>query len=713
MNSTVGTYTKDPSFWNTRFRLLQPNLRLTDASGLDIRAMVKETADYGANAILVNGGGIVAWYPTDHPYQRVNEYMEGDFLGEVINAAHERGLKVLVRMDVSKSFPHVLEQHPDWFRRDDKGQVMKHWEMLMTCPTGPYWEDYAFQVIEELLGRYPMDGLFFNAFNYLRCCCDRCRQLFAERTGHELPLQEDWSDPAWRAFVAYRYERFADYNRRLAEFIGRISPGTVLTIDTNITSDSYRGIRESGWHTSQFAQSNACITSEAFNFFDRPFPKWPYWAGEEVKLGSHIKQTCIILSYSKTIYSRRSAQPAAQIGYDLMQIAANGGSPAVAVSGTFSQDDRQGMPMVRQMMSYLAEHEQEYNTMTPVADVAILYSQRTADVYGRKDPADRWQAHYRGMYEMMAESHIPFTVLHEGSLTPDTLRKYRCLLLPNAASLSDEEAAVIDSYVEQGGHLIATMESGLYDADGRKRPKLALECIGRQEIATAGAGGAGTQASGAESAGAEAAEFTYLTVKDKVLLGKYSADTDLLMLEGRLLLTEPARGSGPGGEEETDLFGIPAVRNTTPEFAYWESVSAAPGLIRRAYGKGTSAYLPWAIDKLYHLMGVPEYKEVLAGLVRRASGPLTIQCDAPAGVECTVASRKDGGYLIHLLNGVAAQGKPLAETVAVSDIRLRVKGSFRTAASLNTGNRYPVEQEGIYSHFLIPVLGLYEAIVVH
>src|SRR5690606_12638449 len=44
-------YEKDASFWQSRFRLIQPNLRLIDAEGLDVNAMMDEVADYGANAV--------------------------------------------------------------------------------------------------------------------------------------------------------------------------------------------------------------------------------------------------------------------------------------------------------------------------------------------------------------------------------------------------------------------------------------------------------------------------------------------------------------------------------------------------------------------------------------------------------------------------------------------------------------------------------------
>jgi len=42
MNENNGnrTWRKDPSFWGTRFRLIQPNLRKIDAKGLDVRALM-------------------------------------------------------------------------------------------------------------------------------------------------------------------------------------------------------------------------------------------------------------------------------------------------------------------------------------------------------------------------------------------------------------------------------------------------------------------------------------------------------------------------------------------------------------------------------------------------------------------------------------------------------------------------------------------------
>ncbi len=388
----------------------------------------------------------------------------------------------------------------------------------MTCPTGPYWEENSFKVIKELLEKYEIDGIFFNAYNYFICHCTRCRHLFKKVTGYDLPELEDWSEPEWRAFVNFRYVTHADYTKRLSNFIEDISPGTILTVDTNITSDGYKGIRDSGWETSLIAEGTGCITSEAFNFFDRPFPRWTYWAGEEVKIGNHFNQTMIILNYSYSIFSRRSAQPPLQIGYDLMQIAANGGSPSIALSGTFKQDDRKSLPMIKEILRFLEENEKEYQHSKPIEELAIVYSQQTADYYGA-DEASNWQKHYRGVYECLVESHLQFTVLHEKALNTVDLDTFKCIILPNTAIISKDAAEKIDNYVSKGGHIIATYETGFYDEGGFQLSENSLKCLNRKLKAR------------------EATEGSYLKIHNKKLF-PYFNEIDLVMLLGSFILTE-------------------------------------------------------------------------------------------------------------------------------------------------------------------------------
>jgi hypothetical protein len=68
--------------WDLPLRVVQFLLRNVDAATESPRALVDAAADWGANAILLNGGGFSAWYPTRLDYQPPNAHMQGDFLGE-------------------------------------------------------------------------------------------------------------------------------------------------------------------------------------------------------------------------------------------------------------------------------------------------------------------------------------------------------------------------------------------------------------------------------------------------------------------------------------------------------------------------------------------------------------------------------------------------------------------------------------------------------
>lgn len=51
------------------------------------------------------------------------------------------------------------------------------------------------------------------------------------------------------------------------------------------------------------------------------------------------------------------------------------------------------------------------------------------------------------------------------------------LLLPNAACLSEEHMEVIRRFVENGGGLVASFRTSLYDEKGRRRPDFGLKDV--------------------------------------------------------------------------------------------------------------------------------------------------------------------------------------------------------------------------------------------
>jgi hypothetical protein len=361
----------------------------------------------------------------------------------------------------------------------------------------------------------------------------------------------------------------------------------------------------------------------------------------------------------------------------------------VALSGTFEQDDRKALPAIKKVYHYLRDHADSYRDLRSPARVALLYSQTTMDYYGREEITGRCLAEYRGFYESLVESHVQFDVLHDGRFDASQLSQYGLLILPNVAALTDEQAAIIDTYIERGGHLLASYETALYDGEGLPRDGFGLQSIPR------------TVTQRRECPG------SYLRIMDKDLLQGFE-ETDLIALAEILLETESLDASG---QQITDLHLIPPVRNNTPEFAYWEEELPVPGLIIASHGQGEVDYLPWQIGKFYHLFGVPEYKKIIDILVRRWVPPLTTT-DAPGSVEITLHHVKGDRHhaLVHLLNATGWQSKPLTEVIPLTDIVLWVAGDYTAAKELSHNEDVPLVQEGNGVRLTIPELGAFAAI---
>src|SRR5271157_4810962 len=95
----------DPEPWYRRaLRWGQTNITEHDPPAYDIpwwREYWKRTA---LDGVIVNAGGIVAYYPSKFPLHHRAEFLNGrDLYGELAQAAHDDGLAVLARMDSNRT----------------------------------------------------------------------------------------------------------------------------------------------------------------------------------------------------------------------------------------------------------------------------------------------------------------------------------------------------------------------------------------------------------------------------------------------------------------------------------------------------------------------------------------------------------------------------------------------------------------------------------
>ncbi len=268
-------------------------------------------------------------------------------------------------------------------------------------------------------------------------------------------------------------------------------------------------------------------------------------------------------------------------------------------------------------------------------------------------------------------------------VTPKGLARYRVLILPDAAALSDSQADAIRGFVREGGGLIATCETSLYDELGTPRRDFALaDLLGVSFVAKSGA-----------SAGRPELDVNFARALDESYWSRRAGAGTLrwvdheLTRDARLDALVPNRSAtfrGPtvGVTESADPAEV--VARFSPEGA---SSKPAPAAIARRVGKGRVVYFASGVDAALWSYAYPYQRRIFDRAVAWAAPEaFPIRVEAPMLVQSTFFEQRDADgrrAIVHLFNEVdtaAHHGKPgedvplREETIAIHGIRVRFAG---------------------------------------
>lgn len=432
-----------------------------------LNANVDEWADYWASAkvdaVALSVSGSVAFYPTELPFYRRSPYLNGrDLFGECVKAAKSRGIRVYGRMspDIQWIDPKVLEAHPLWFRREKDGSLQSSApDIAFTCQFSGHFSELQPAIIRELNARYDIDGLYMNGWPTMQVCyCENCRKIGD-------PHSKQYKD----ALMAGAVELIGLYKKVVAEK----SPDNFYSCNLG------GGLKESG--LDQWGLTRTALWYTADNQ-SREGVVAPVWQdAQQVKFARCLMGdrpvAAVTASYSRSgrIMWRNVTGEPAEVECRMAQTAAAGGIVWYHWLGLEQgfKEDRRWQKVGRDFLSWHARHDKHFHNVRSLAKVAVLASPKSVTLYDTPTTEDKTDS-IEGMYAVLTEARIPFDFVHEEDLFEELLGKYAVLILPNVALLSDEQCRVIEHFVEQGGSLLATFETGLYDETGKPRADFAL-----------------------------------------------------------------------------------------------------------------------------------------------------------------------------------------------------------------------------------------------
>src|ERR1017187_6965313 len=120
----------------------QTNITEIDPQQYDIAWWRRHWKRTQIQGVIINAGGIVAYYPSNFPlHYRASGLGDRDLYGELARAAHEDGLAVLARMDSNRAHEEFYRPHPDWFALDASGQPYRNTGLFVTCVNSPYYDE--------------------------------------------------------------------------------------------------------------------------------------------------------------------------------------------------------------------------------------------------------------------------------------------------------------------------------------------------------------------------------------------------------------------------------------------------------------------------------------------------------------------------------------------------------------------------------------------
>jgi hypothetical protein len=365
------------------------------------------------------------------------------------------------------------------------------------------------------------------------------------------------------------------------------------------------------------------------------------------------------------------------------------------------REDRRWQQVGRDNFRWTAQHDAHLTTRRSMANIGVVIGQSTQLLY--PGPASARSHTYmhetmQGIYDALLEGRFAFDFVHEDRLEPERLAKYRALLLPNVAMLSDSQCQRLREYVELGGSLMASFETSLYDENLNARADFGLKDL----MGVSKAGDAVGTNGNAYSARIEPSN----TGRQHDLLRGFSNTDWIAGAQNRVPLKPVASPL---------LTVVPGFVRYPPELAYPEHPHTnEPAVVVRESGASRTAWIPGDIERTYWLTGHGDLLQLLDNTIRWVSHDERVVQLEGAGLIEMFCWETSPGYTVHLLNytnssaqhGWLRSVEPLGPQKLTMKLPLGI--TVKSVELLQAGQSPSFEFDNQVLRFAVPSLEEYE-----
>lgn len=642
------------------------------------------------DVIRINAGGVMAFYPTEIPYHHRSAFLgDRDLFGDLAKACKARGIRIGARTDPMYIYEDAAKAHPEWVARDQAGQMFGPVNGLYeTCIYSTYYTVQIPAIMREINARYDVDCFFTNTFPGGRaprdCYCEACNiKKIAPGSPEAYRRHLDRVNEIW-----HLWDGIAKEKRPENLYVLNLGSGMAATVDLRIMSEGARWVS----NDHQGRPDNGPIWDAA----QQGRASWSIMKGRTTSI--------VVGAYSTTNrpYWRWTSKAPLEMKMWMNQASASGQAPLLHWPTITSKDMRWAKPG-REFYQWHAKHEAHLTNEVPIANIALFWSQRSAAYYkgpkGKGNTADYGDTpdYTQGFYQVLLENRVLFDVVHEDDLAPETLGKYKAIIMANIACLSDHQCQQLRDYVDRGGSLLATFETGFYDENGMQRTDSGLaEIFGFRKRGPV--------------AGSDLGEAIAMNIeRNHALLDGFS-DTALLPLSEYYVPLQPI--------PDPIATVLPTFPTHPMELIYPEQPRTdQPAVVTRDRGPSRLIYFAGDIDRSFFLSQHPDLSRLLGNAIRWLVPDSPVSVGGDGFVEI-FAWKTRTGFSLHLLNYNNPQTMRGTYTkvsrIGPQTVKMAIPSGavISKAELLVTGGSLPFSQSDGYLSFTVPYVDDYEVVAI-
>ena len=504
---------------------------------------------------------------TDDEFQ-----IEINFMRRYCEKAHQMGIKVVwyyptlevLSPDVTRGRPAMSWKYPTWLQRGldgtpnafigsqdpDAGDRRVHWveagtESAWMSLHSPYPDMFVDRI--RKVAATGVDGIWLDVPIYNDIGTEWADTSpgavakFRADTGMEMPRTEDWEDPGWRRWIAWRHQEISSFILRVRDAATSVSENVAIIVE--IVTLDYNAATKLGLDGSTLKPEPGVVA---------------IWEVDAVSDATAMREAgpddwISLIGMSKFAKAASGTKPSWMFTYGneaddallvMAEALAAGNNPYETKIPEMTTTV--GSSYRKRVFSWIKQEETRIFDSSSAARMAVYFSPESRDYVDKADGLglfattkpgnDLWwsvsdehsvysltyMAEYRGIIKWLVHNHIPFDIV----VRPDgpELSRYETIIAPSLQALSNHDSELLDQYIAKGGYLVITGPNPtVLDEFGNSRGRPTLKSLVR------GKGSSSRRVGGQVTHTPELVGKSYLTSgsltadrKIRGLLGKHS-----------------------------------------------------------------------------------------------------------------------------------------------------------------------------------------------